>query len=78
MNIKRMIKRNQLKKEIGSNNISERWQRYQVEKYGVEEYIELRNSKRKVVKMSSKRSHHVGPKLVLNGKVGITEIQSNK
>lgn len=73
----RKIERTMMKSHLGTNDISESWRDKQVVKYGVEGYIAIRNKNRKVVKMSPKRSHHVGPKFVLTDKTGITEIQTN-
>lgn len=61
----RSIRRNIVKKDIGSNDISDAWYRLQVAKYGPEGYCILRNKNRKVNKMSSTgRKHKVGYKFI--------------
>ena len=69
----RHIRRNIMKKELGTNDISEAWYQMQVAKYGPEQYCAIRNKNRKVNKMGNSRSHKVGYKFVF-GDNGIQQV----
>lgn len=68
----RQIRRNIMKRELGTNDIQEAWYQMQVAKYGPERYCAIRNSNRQIVKMGKGRIHKKGYKFTLTDK-GITQ-----
>lgn len=75
MSVLRNIKRNILKRELGTNDISETWFKLQVAKMGPERYVAMRNKNRKIKKIDG-RAHKVGLKFYF-GDNGITMGQEN-
>lgn len=76
MGVLRSIKRNIVKKEMGTNEIADAWYRLQVAKYGPEQYCAIRNRNRKVVKIG-KRKHKVGEKFMFTKKGIQTQFTTN-
>lgn len=70
MSMLRHIKRNIVKRELGTNDISDAWFKLQVAKMGPEAYVAMRNRNRKVNKIDG-RAHKVGNKFYF-GNNGIT------
>lgn len=75
MSVLRSIRRNILRRELGTNDISDAWLKLQVAKMGPENYVAMRNRNRKIKKIDS-RAHRVGLKFYF-GNNGITMGQEN-
>ena len=75
MSMIRSIRRNIVKKELGTNDISDAWFKLQVAKMGPERYVQMRNQNRKVKKVDG-RAHKVGLKFYF-GDNGIQMGQEN-
>lgn len=74
----RQIKRNILKREMGTNDINEAWYQLQVAKYGPERYAIMRNKNRKKNNMGNGRRHYVGPRFSLTNNGLVQELVNNK
>lgn len=75
MSMIRSIKRNIVRNELGTNDISEAWFKMQVAKMGPERYVAMRNKNRKIKKIDG-RAHKVGLKFYF-GDNGIQMGQEN-